>query len=389
MAIGTGGNSTGAGGKSTGAGGKHAGGVGGGAACPPGQQVLQDGVCACPSYKPDYCAAAGKCVNLVKDPDFCGSCEQACGATQACVDSDCTPELGTVAEVAGCGKLLLVQAHGTLYALNTLAGELLSVPVAGGAPASITMGLSDARAFAVNATTAYVAVGNKVAQIDLSSGARVDVVTEPTPIYDVALDASSVYYATDKPASDSSEAHLGFAGFIKRAPLAGGAGVVVAGGMDQGQPHAVVVSGSNILYASESAKNVEVQKGLPVAADAYTDPLHYKLGASQGSLMLGHRAVQTDGTYLYWTNEAVQRSKFGDPAPVQEQATGSLGLTTAFALSPTTVYFGSDQGDLGRGAIRSDEATPMARRLDNITSMVVDATHVYVASGCKILKAPL
>lgn len=365
------------------------GGIGNSNGCPPGQFKLANGVCGCPVFAPNYCAAMGKCVNFTKAPETCGSCEHACGSTQACVDSACTPELVQLTELADCGSVLLVYANATLYALSTGVGELSSVPVAGGAPSMIATGLSEAVAFAVDGTSAYVANGRKVTKVTLSDGAKADVATDVAPIYDVAVQGASLYYAVDKPAADTSAAHADFGGFIKKVPIDGGTAEVVAGGMDLGQPQGVAVSGTNVLYATESAKNVEVQKGLPVGANAYQDPLHYKLGASQGSLLLGHRSVQTDGGYVYWSNDAVQRSKFGDSAPFQEQATSSLGVTTAFALGGQKVYFGSDLGDLGKGTILADEVIPMARNLGRITSMVVEPGGVYVASECRILKAPL
>lgn len=381
------GGTTGGGGTTAGSGGTTAG-SGGGNGCPAGQQMIM-GACGCPTFNPDYCAAAGKCVNFTKNPDNCGACGMACGATQACVSSACTPELTPVAEIASCGKLYLVYANTTLYALNSMAGELLSVP-ATGTPVSIATGLTGASAFAVDATSAYVVNGMKVTKVTLAGGAKLDLVTETMPIYDVAVDATSIYYAVDKPATEVTEV---YAGVIKKASnstmTAPAAAMVVGLGMDNGQPKGVVVSGTNILYATDSSKNVEVQKGLPVGADPHTDALHYKLGASQGSLVFGHRSIQTDGTYVYWMQDSVQRSKFGDAMPVQAQVAMSLGLTVAFALSPTTAYFGSDMGDFGKGTIPSDMSIPLARKLDAITSIVVDATSVYVASGCKILKAPL
>jgi hypothetical protein len=364
-------------------------GIGGSNGCPPGQLQLATGKCGCPVFAPNYCAAMGKCVNFAKAPETCGSCEQACGSTQACVDSTCTPDLEQLTELADCGSVLLVYANSTLYALSTGLGELSSVPVTGGAPAMIANGFGDAVAFAVDGTSAYVANGMKVTKVTLSDGAKADVATDVAPIHDVAVQGASLYYAVDKPVADTSAAHADFGGFIKKVTIDGGTAEVVAGGMDLGRPQGVAVSGTNILYATESAKNVEVQKGLPVGANAYQDPLHYKLGASQGSLLLGHRSVQTDGGYVYWSNDAVQRAKFGDSAPVQEQATSSLGLTTAFALGGQRVYFGSDLGDLGKGTILADEVIPMARNLGRVTSIVVGSAGVYLASECRILKAGL
>ncbi len=119
------------------------GGIGNSNGCPPGQFKLANGVCGCPVFAPNYCAAMGKCVNFTKAPETCGSCEHACGSTQACVDSACTPELVQLTELADCGSVLLVYANATLYALSTGVGELSSVPVAGGAPSMIASGLSD------------------------------------------------------------------------------------------------------------------------------------------------------------------------------------------------------------------------------------------------------
>lgn len=362
------------------------------------------GTCGpCPGYAPNLCEAAKSCANFTKDPMFCGSCDTACKETQSCSASVCMPELTAVgAEIATCGKLQLVAGNAKLYVLNTGGGELSTFDGTTGALTSVATGLTGATAFAVDATNAYVVAGMKVIKVTLAGGAKADYVTETMPIYDVTLDATAVYWAVDKPATDVDPAHVNFMGFVKKAlkTAAPATGEIVGGGMDMGQPKGVAVSGANILYASSSAQNVELQKGLPVldhnpeGEPPVIDPNHVKLGASQGSLIFGHRSVQTDGTYVYWANGTLQRSPFAAVDHTQKTAANSLGDIMAYAITATTAYVasapaGTEKVDLEKATFEAETSTWLARNLDPVSSIITDATSVYVASGCKILKTAL
>jgi hypothetical protein len=350
--------------------------VGGAGACP-GNQVKTAGVCMCPGYAPTFCEAIPKCIKPMSDPDNCGGCAKPCGMTNACDAGVCTPDLTPVGEVAGCGSLALVSAGTTLYALSTMTGALSSFTLpAGGMPKSVATGLTGGTAFTVDATNAYVAAGMSLKRVNLMTGAIENVVTETKQIFDVAVDTGKLYYATDK--------------FIKQvdATAKDGMGTTVATSIDEGEAQGVAVSGAVVLYASNSAYNLEED---PIAGD-----MHYKIGASQSGLIFGHRSVQADATNVYWVNSGVQSAPVaGTEHPGKTVLTPIDGIDggdiVAFAVdgAKKTSYAATKNGMIEKSTFDtgSDEAKWVARGITDVSSIVLDDTSMYIASGCKILKA--
>ena len=356
------------------AGSSGSGGGGGAGKCTDGK-VMVMGACACPPYAPLFCEAVPKCVTPMKDPDHCGDCATKCNATSACAAGKCTPDLATFGEVAGCGSLKLLSTADKLYVLSTMTGELTSFALpAGGAAVPIATGLTGGTAFAVDAMNAYVATGMTVTQVKLAGGAKTVLVTEATPIFDVAVDAGKIYYAVGKD--------------IKQADAAApSAGVSVAVSADEGMAQGVAVSGGMVLYASNDAFNLE--------ADPIVGDMHVKIGASQSNLIFGHRSVQADATSVYWVQQGVQRALFGgaDHAGKTVAVPLNSAQVIAYAVDSATktVYIATDDGSLEKSTwvdgMDTAEAAWMARALPKVSSVVLDATSVYVASECKILKS--
>ncbi len=365
----------GSGGAAAGSSSSGSGGGGGAAAgkCSDGK-VMVMGACACPPYAPLFCEAVPKCVTPMKDPDHCGDCATKCNAMSACAAGKCTPDLATFGEAAGCGSLKLLSTADKLYALSTMTGTLSSFALpAGGAAVPIATGLTGGTAFAIDATNAYVATGMTVTQVKLAGGAKTVLVTEATPIFDVAVDAGKIYYAVGKD--------------IKQADAAApSAGVSVAVSADEGMAQGVAVSGGMVLYASNDAFNLE--------ADPIVGDMHVKIGASQSNLIFGHRSVQADATSVYWVQQGVQRALFGgaDHAGKTVAVPLNSAQVIAYAVDSAAknVYIATDDGSLEKSTwvdgMDTVEATWMARALPTVSSVVLDATSVYVASECKILK---
>jgi hypothetical protein len=371
-----GGNDAGGMPAASGAGGAAAGnataGAGGAGKCP-GNQIMMGGKCACPAYAPTFCDAIMKCVNQTKDPEHCGACEKACGATQACSASACAPELMPFGESAGCGgKLALLTTTDKLFVLNGMAGTLSSIALAsGGAATPVASALTGASAFTLDATNAYVVTGTSVTRVTLAGGAKAAVVQETGPIYDVALDTKgNLFYTQGK------EVRMVLASATM------GTGTKVAEGIDEGEPQGVVVSADTVLYASASAFNVESD---PVASD-----MHVKIGASQGSLFFGHRSVQADATHVYWANGGLQSASFvGADHTGKSVGAPVEGNVTAYAINSTskTSYFASDTGNFEKSAFDAEMPTAIARGLGKVSSVVLDGTSFYLATPeCKILK---
>jgi len=362
-------------GGTTGASGAASGGAGGAGKCP-GNQIGMPGACMCPAYAPQFCEAITKCVSPMKDPEHCGGCDTACGPMQACAAGACTPDLTTVAEVAGCGTLQLVSTASKLYVLSTMTGALSSIalPVAAAAtPTAIATGLTGATAFAVDATNAYVATGMTVTQVKLADGTKTPLVTETAKIFDVAVDAGKIYYAVGKDVKQADAA-------------APSTGTSVAVSADEGMAQGVAVSAGTVLYASAEAFNLESD---PIAAGEG----HVKIGASQAGLIFGHRSVQADATNVYWANGSLQTAMFtgADHAGkiVAQPIDGSPVIAFAVDSAAKMAYIATTDGSLEKSAFdkADQEATWVARALPKVSSIVLDATSVYLSSECKILKS--
>lgn len=339
----------------------------------PGNQISVGGKCLCPAYAPEFCALEARCVNASKDPEHCGDCDVQCGATNACAVGECTPDLESVSTLAGCGTLLLQQLPDKLYALGTSSGKLYWLPKSGGAPATLASGLGSAAAFALDATNAYVAAGASVVQVNLTSGAKTVLVTEAFPVVDVAVEKGKIYYAVGQ--------------YIKQADATTpGAGTAVAQSIDEGEAYGVTVAGGQVLYVSNASFNVEAD---PIASEQ-----HVKIAASQGALLLGHRSIQADATHVYWANAALQSAPFVGVEPfsttVAQPVDGASIVAFAVDSPGKIAYFGTAEGTFEKStfadAEAGNEATPIARSLTKVTSVVLDASFVYLADGCKILK---
>lgn len=361
-------------GTNTGTGGASGGSAGAAAGMCPGNQIMLMGACMCPPYASTYCEAKTKCVSAMKDPDNCGGCDKPCGATNACAAGACTPDLAAFGDFAGCGTLELASVPGkALYVLSTMTGKLQMVPLpAGGAPVDIAT-VADGTAFALDDKAIYVAAGMKVVRVDLATKMPTTLVTETSKVFDVAVADGKVYYAVG---TDVNQAD---------AALPSSMGTSVAKSIDDGLAQGVAVSGGMVLYASNQAFNLE--------ADPIMGDMHAKIGASQSGLLFGHRSVQTDGTYVYWANGALQRAKFaGDDHAATTAAQPIDGKAIiAYAIDGTAkmAYIATEDGNFEKSSFDAaqDEATWVSRKLDKVSSIALDDTSVYLASGCKILKS--
>jgi hypothetical protein len=369
------------------------------AECTAGLQCLMS-ACSCPAYAPTYCEADSKCSSPMKDPDHCGNCETKCTERQACNAGMCTPDLATVAEVADCGTLRLVMGGTTIYALSTMPGTLSSVAAAGGLPMEIATGLTGATAFAVDATNAYVVAGMSIHRVALAGGAPAVVVTETEAIHDVAVSGTTLYYVTghDVKSIDATATN--------GTPAA----MPVALAASEGKPQGVAASGTIVLYSSADAMNVERCdttmdcRAMPDMDVEDRGAGHFKIGQSQGGLIFGHRSVQTDGTTVFWVNNGLQGAPVMPDAqgmhPAKSIGTAKDGGTiTAYATKGTVAYFAEQSMgatpdapplvNFEKSEFGATDPVWLARNLAPVSSMVVDDTSVYLASGCNILKSAL
>jgi hypothetical protein len=367
--------------------------------CTAGLQCLMM-TCSCPAYAPTYCEADAKCSSPMKDPDHCGNCDTKCTERQACSAGMCTPDLATVAEVPDCGTLRLAIGGTSIYALSTMPGTLSSIPAAGGAPMPIATGLTGATAFAVDATNAYVVAGMSIQRVALAGGAPAVVVTETAAIHDVAVDGTTLYYVTGNDVKS----------IATTAANGTPAAMPVALAASEGKPQGVAASGTIVLFSSADAMNVERCdttmdcRAMPDMDVEDRGVGHFKIGQSQGGLIFGHRSVQTDGTNVFWVNNGLQGAPImpdaGGMYPAKSIATAKDGGTiTAYATKGTVAYFAEQNPgpmptdppvvNFEKSEFGATDPVWLARNLQPVTSIVVDATSAYLASGCNVLKSAL
>jgi hypothetical protein len=337
-------------------------------------------MCACPAYNPNHCPLENICTDFLDDTENCGNCDTACGPLQACNMGVCTAdpmEIYTTGDTT-CEALKLLLAGPTIYILNVGAGTISSVPAAGGAATEdIVTGLTDPSAFAVDANNFYVVSGMTIDRFPLAGGTAEPVVTEAAEIWDVAVQTDVLYYPT------------GLNVMSVPADADDGTGMIVATAVDAGTPQSVAVDDTLVFWGASTAFNVEVDVIAPPVGVAGDGSL-IKLGASQGSLIFGHRSLQTDGTSVYWANggSLVRRNYDGVMGSETVGGTRDSGAITAFAVGTTHTYFAAD-GNIEKGAVDADPIW-MARGQGVVSSMVLDATSYYWSNDtCAIFKAAL
>ena len=336
--------------------------------CPEAQRC--DGkVCGCPTYSPDWCEADATCTTFKHDPQHCGGC-QACGETEACNEGVCSPALSELASFPGCQQLLLQPALPWVYVLDDGSGKLWRLALgAADAPTLIASGLGTLNAFTVAGDTAYVANDSGIARVALSGGAVSTVAQASGPVHGVAEAGGKLFFSSGSEVRSID------------ANAEGGNGALVATAMNGGLPNGVVVSGDYVLFNADASFNLEaVQLG---------PKNHFKLSGPLLGMQLGHRSLQTDGKYVYSSHDGfLERNAFGGADTRLQNIGDCLSQTTAFAITPQAIYCATT-GIIAKRLFGDDQSRLLARNLGPVTSMVVDATNLYVAYACKLAKLPL
>ena len=335
--------------------------------CPPGQLDLM-GKCGCPAYAPDYCSEVGKCVATTKDPDHCGQCDVQCGETEGCWEGSCTAGAEELEVTVNCGLMKLVHDGSWLYVLDPGGGVLFYVDPELWQPVGLARYLVGASAFTIAGDNAYVVSEHDVLRVGISVEGTTTVVSSAALIYDVAVGGDHLYYATGHN--------------VMKVPLdaVAASGTVVATAVDEGEPLGVAVNATHALFVSGLSFNVE--------ARALTGGDPFKVGASQGALLFGHRSIQTSGPYVFWVNGAVQGASLSDPEHFQMSAAYPRGDAAAFAVAFPDLYIASLEGDIEQSTLSGETSTWLARGLGQVTSLVADDDYVYAASGCSVFSVP-
>jgi hypothetical protein len=325
---------------------------------------------ACPSTDGGVCAVAGTaCSGCESEADFggCGPPFNACQSDKSGMDGGSTEPValhgGTVSLlVPGLSEPVsaLPVINGQVYFSEAIdPGPVLSLPVDGGAVATITSGQVNPVGISIDTNNAYVwctgtfsgknALNNSdgtVLQIPLAGGATTTLATGNVVAYDapyldaVTHDTSNVYWVSGGP---------GTSGAINVAPIGGGsAASVLYGG--QAYPEGVITYGTNLYWinwGTFDAKGDYNNDGAILTAASAGGSTPVTLASKQSA----PAAMVTDGTNLYWTNVGQLTpdglAALGTGSVMQVSLTGGTpkslvsgqSIPLGLAVSGSTVYW--------------------------------------------------
>ncbi len=291
--------------------------------------------------------------------------------------------------VPGCEKLEVYYASQTLYALSTGTrqlfylkdgtndfGEIPSVLSDG-----VTEGLPTAFAVDLDERYAFVAVGLALVRVDLRFGGTTGLTREAEPIVDLNENSGVVTYVHGAAVSSIQ-------GYSPGDGITG-----LAADIDGAKPSAIAVNSSAVVWASSGSSSVRALSTVG-RGEIFT------VAPSQGNLVLGHRALQTDTKNVFWMNFGLKRANVaGTPADTVDVVTSFNGDMVAFALDSSDVatqaYVATSGGTIEYGVIRGGitnaptDGTVLARDLGTVTSVAIDPGRIFVATAdCNLSSVP-
>ncbi len=347
--------------------------------------------CQCPPDLPDSCGSGVVCTDFSVDPDHCGGCEIQCPEASPCGSGVCAPEPVEINNRSGCSRADLVMEGDALYALYDVDDGRSITPVLGpGFSWGWSTAVLDAVAFAVDATGIYVVTGASLTR--LTGTAEDTVVTEAGPIFDIAIDEGTLYYAVGTDIKSVSASALN------------GTGTVVATAADGGQPRSIAVGGGWLLWTADVSDNVEAV--LPTFSQK-------TLGASVASLPLPHHNLAISPANAYWVDGSTilgsayieegptthEMSRSSDGAPIS-----ALALDTGFNPDPNQgmlVFAANGRVEVARAQILDpwapsfvgQDGTPLARHQGEIQSIAIGSDDLYWSSRrgdeCWVMTLPI
>jgi hypothetical protein len=172
--------------------------------------LCNSGTCVVTGCKPGFSRCGDACVSLSADPGNCGTCGHACG-TGACVGGTCIPvESALVAGGLGKAEALAVD-QGAVFWTDAANGTVMKVAKSGGTPIMLADGQAAPSSIAVDACHVYWAnpLGAAVMRVR-KSGGMPELVSQADEPKNLVLDDGNVYW-------------LETGGKIQKAPKAGGA----------------------------------------------------------------------------------------------------------------------------------------------------------------------
>jgi membrane-bound inhibitor of C-type lysozyme len=357
----------------------------------------RDGIgCMCLSNVPNVCV--DKCTDIRTDNDNCGACGTKCDANASCNAGKCGPvPVVVVPAAAGCTSLHIAVGGTSLYWTDEGHGTVKSMPLAGGAGATVAMAETTPTSLVVAGTTVFWLSG-KMIRKSTAGAAATTVVTSPDPIngFTASVDGATVYFSALTK--------------VMQVPAAGGAAVVVASEEHAGVPGALALDGTTLVYPCDINGDVDVVElaagkvsscGAEDDAGALVQVMCTRIARSQGSLFLG--SILATGHRAYWADNPT--IKGGDSTPGAAQSNDSIASTastngsiSALTNSGTTLLFAeydkampATSGYIDKAPLVKDSTTIILARAQNAPgSIAADTTKVYWSTGdCKIMSTLL
>jgi hypothetical protein len=249
----------------------------------------------------------------------------------------------------------------TVYVAAQVAGPLVAVPVAGGAPAQLAT--DSVFTVAIDESSVYWSNGTSILSCAKHACATSTVALAPSgPAHGIAVDATNVYWANTS------------GGEVMKVGKKGGASVALATG---GYPYQIAVDDTNVYWTNQTpgaVMKVPTAGGAPV----------------QLATCVGPMGIAVDASNVYFTSgdgKILQVPKGGgDPLTLSaELGNEPWGIAT----DGKNVYGASmDYGTIVKVPIGGGAATVLAWGQGDPAGVAVDATYVYwtaVESG-KIMR---
>jgi hypothetical protein len=320
----------------------------------------------------------------------------ACEPQAVCVAGKCNEPPVELASGSGCGELRLTLHGDRLFWNEPASGRVRSVSISGGTVTDIATNQVGPGQVAVDDSDVYWpnagdgSSGASNIQKMALSGAQAPVLVKAAPgtdaITGVAVAGDKLYYGLVHDVHAIATAAPDGADDI--------VAVAVARNdtrMPDGIPNALTVHGDRVYWIVTDVGSVESDDLLP-GADGYA-----RIGHS-GQMWPNDLGFAGEFAY-YAAFGSLYLAQANMPAiAIASVNDASVG---AFALSATTAYFSDDSGRLFKHGLEPPEAaseptpsTPLAQDQRKITSVVLDASHVYWSvadggQGCAIRKTPL
>ena len=355
---------------------------GGCAPCPSGPHAAtacQGGACvstcAAGYFDCDGDPSTGCEIDLTSDPNNCGTCGRSCGG-DACDAGSC--HATTLADAAGATVIAVDDAN--VYWV-TAGGDIMSVPVAGGATATLAAAEPDVRDIAVDGTSVYWGSHDgtcgSVKKVAREGGTPVELVRECDSMYFeipgyIAVDATDAYYLM----SGRYSQHIG------RVPRDGGD----------------TASWGNILYYSGSMAlgPSHLCYFVVFSPELFCGPKGGGPGSYGTSYLPSRFAVTAEAAYVAASGRLVGYGTIAavplDGSPVVELADGVPGrIVTRIVTDGVAVYWIAYPDQEGQGGtmwkvpISGGTPVELGKCAADPCDFAIDATSFYWVDSGKIL----